>query len=376
MNRSVTAGLGERTVAALTATGLVTASLIVGLIFVELSCYIFLPSIGRASANEREFGWGHRMVFFDGAGTIFQNHADIFTYVPHNDIRNQLGFFSNAGYTIEYDYHFHTNNYGLVQDFDVVGGQPSILLLGDSFTEGLGAAPWFRQLATQSDTLPYQLINGGLSGTGFEQWNKLERYLKGENINIKKLIVLFISDDYRRGVWNFSPSELRCLQSPSLCHGNEWCQRLPSVGQLDAAIDKIRKLRDTPQRRFAQRARLVLPPSFFVYDYVRSELFSGVERAKRRTRATITDFISEYGAGNVAFIHLPQRDELNVPSGPGLDERQSIESAGGRLYDGFKLCGLTPADYYSRDAHPNAQGYGKIANCVGKVLRQMATNAP
>ena len=29
--------------------------------------------------------------------------------------------------------------------------------------------------------------------------------------------------------------------------------------------------------------------------------------------------------------------------------RRSIENAGGKLFDGFKLCGLTPADFYQND---------------------------
>jgi hypothetical protein len=374
-NRSETPSAPATISGTAAAAGLVVASLVFAVILVELFCYLFVPSIGRVSASERLLDWGHRIIFFSGAGSVFQNHGDIFTYLPHDDVRNVLGYFSDAGFKVEYDYRYRTNNYGLVQDFDVVPGRPSILLLGDSFTEGQGAAPWFRQLAAQSGKLPYQLINGGLSGTGFEQWSKLEHYLSADRVQIRKLVVLFISDDSRRGVWNFSASELDCLQSLAACRGDEWYSRMPSDAELSASVDKIRAFRDTPRRRLVQRARFLLPASFRVYDYLRAEFFSNAEHARERARATIADFITEYGRENVVFMHLPQKDEVNGPNAAGMEERRAIRDAGGRLYDGFKLCHLTPADYHVRDPHPNAQGYTKIADCVSQVVRQIASPA-
>jgi hypothetical protein len=39
-------------------------------------------------------------------------------------------------FAVEYDYRFRTNNLGLARDADVAPGLTSLLLLGDSFTEG------------------------------------------------------------------------------------------------------------------------------------------------------------------------------------------------------------------------------------------------
>ena len=33
----------------------------------------------------------------------------------------------------------------------------------------------------------------------------------------------------------------------------------------------------------------------------------------------------------------------------GMKVRRSIENAGGKLFDGFKPCGLTPIDFYQND---------------------------
>jgi len=79
----------------------------------------------------------------------------------------------------------------------------------------------------------------------------------------------------------------------------------------------------------------------------------------------------------VAFIHLPEKDEIeNGPSNLGLRARHSIEDAGGKLFDGFKLCRLTTADYYPNDEHPNSAGYAKIAACFTSVLKEMVAGAP
>jgi hypothetical protein len=352
---------------AVAATGLAAGSLILGIIIVELFCYFFVPWMGRASL----YDGNRRIMFFDGDGTIFQNHGKIFTYVPHNEVRSVTVYFSDKDFVVEYDNRFHTNNYGLVQDFDVVPPRPSLLILGDSFAEGQGADPWFRLLAAQTGKLEYQLINGGLLGTGFEQWSKLEQYLSIENVQIRKLLVIFISDDYNRAVWNFAPQVLGCLQSVSPCYRDKSLfVRLPPAPELAEWIDKIRTIRTaqaTARDRVEQFARSLMPASYRVYHHLNVKFSSN----KRRSRAAIADLIRKYGTENVAFLHLPQKDETNGPSELGLEARQAIRHEGGTLFDGFKLCRLSLGDYHIRDGHPNKQGYSKIAQCVHQVIKGM-----
>ena len=343
---------------------LIIPSALLGILLVEFFCWLFVPSIGWNIP-----GRDRRVVFFDGRTTIFENHEDIFTYLPHNAIRNVTAFFSDDGFAVEYEYRFMTNNYGLVQDADIVPGRESLLLLGDSFTEGQGAEPWFRLVSPAIDKLGYQPINGGVLGTGFQQWLKLDRYLVAEkNVRIRKLVVLFISEDYHRRVWQIPPSVFECLSAPPLCRiEDSYFYRLPPREELSGWIAKVRMARGPMKPHLKGRAAALLPASYSVYMYFKQlNLFA---QAEQESHAAIAELIRIYGPTNIAFLHLPQKDEVgHGPNNLGLKARRAIEDAGGKLFDGFKLCQLTVTDYYLNDNHPNKGGYTKIAACVANVI--------
>jgi hypothetical protein len=284
---------------------------------------------------------------------------------------------------VEYDYRFRTNNFGLVEDTDVMPARDSVLLVGDSFSQGLGAEPWFRLVGPEIERLGYQPVNGGLVGTGFEQWLKLDRYLAAQNVRVRKLVVVFISDDYRRPVWNLTPGALGCLSALSLCHFQETLfYRLPPPDELSEWIAKIRTARApmTQKSWLGTRVEALLPASYYVYKHFSTLLqnpmaFERSNSAEEQSRTAIADFIRTYGTENVAFIHVPQKEEIDGPNKLGLRARSSIREAGGKLFDGFKLCGLTPADYYANDDHPNRGGYAKIAHCVNHAIDEMIAGA-
>ncbi len=363
---------------------LIIPSVIVGILVVELGGRVFLPPGTAHSVDMLR----HGVVFFDGSDTIFRNQGDIFTYVPHSEIRNVTGFFSDDDFKVEYDYRFRTNNFGLVQDADIVPDRDSLLLLGDSFTEGQGAEPWFRMVSREIDKFDLQAINGGLMATGFEQWLHLERYLASNKVRIQKVVVLFISFDYIRPVRKLLPSDLQCLADLSLCHlEGSLFYRLPPPDELSSWIAKIRAARGpmTNKSWFEARVAALLPVTYQIYQYSRdvSERFRRVATILRsldteqRSDAAIAELIRKYGTENVAFLHLPQKDEVEKgePIKLGLKARRAIQGAGGKLFDGLKLCGLTVTDYYVSDEHPNKAGYAKIASCADSVIKELTAGA-
>ena len=359
---------------------LIFPSVIIGILLVELFVRLFMPAMARSEGPSKNF---NRVIFFDDRDSIFENHGDIFTFVAHDEIRNLTAILSDDDFTVEYDYRFRTNNLGLVQDADAAPGPDSLLLLGDSFTEGMGAEPWFRLVSPEIARLGYQPVNGGLLGTGWQQWLKLERYLAAENLRIRKLVVLFISDDYHRPVWNFTPGALRCLSVLATCRPEEsFFYRLPPGDAVPAWIAKVRAARAPMLRKIALNARAaaLLPASYHVYKYFSSRLrmridHGTLDRAEQQSRAAIAELIRLYGSDNVLFMHLPQKDEPDHPNETGIMEQAAIRQAGGRLVDGFKSCRMTPADYYPNDDHPNNSGYAKIAVCVSSAIKQVMPDA-
>jgi len=347
---------------------LVIGSVVTGLIAVELAFHL-LMSPTNAAANMVE-GY-QRVVFLDGPGTIFADHGDIFTFLPDAEIRDALGFFDGQDFRIQYDYRFHTKHLGLVHDDDVALQRASLLLLGDSFTQGQGAEPWFRTLAPQLAQSNLQIVNGGLGGTGFIQWAALDRYLAQKGLKIQKVAVIFISDDYHRRMSNFSPQELDCLSSLERCEvDSSFYYHMPPAEAQPQWLARIRASREKrlPRLRIAARVASLLPASYQVYRYFHYH----DEEAEKGSKAAIAALIGKYGRDNILFIHLPQKDEVKGPSDLGLRARRAIAEAGGMLADGFKLCGLTPADYYRHDDHPTAAGYAKIAACVAGALTEVA----
>ena len=319
-----------------------------------------------------------RIIFLEGRGEIFQNHGDIFTYLPNSDVRNFTVFSSDSGFSVEYDYRYRTNNLGLVEDADVMPERDSLLVLGDSFTEGLGAEPWFRLIAPEIEKIGYQPVNGGLLGTGFQQWLKLDRHLAAKKFRIQKVMVVFISDDYRRRVVGHTPAVLQCLSDLALCHLDQsYLYRMPSMEDLSSWVSKIKATRESKQSWLQKRAGTLLPASYRIYGRLKLQLIQLISRAgdddpqEQQSRAAIVELLRLHGPENVVFVHVPQKDEPHGPNGLGLRARRSIQDAGGTLVDGFKQCHLTATDYYQMDDHPNRLGYAKIASCVASAIRQI-----
>jgi hypothetical protein len=355
------------------AMSLIFGSVIVGLLLVEIASDLLFRSSGGPSA----YDWAHRIMFFDGAEGIFQNHGKLFTYLPNERVRSLTTYYSDNDFVVEYDYQFRTNNYGLVQDVDVDPDRPSLLLLGDSFTEGQGAAPWFAKLLMRSENDRYQIINGGLLGTGFGQWNLLQDYLSADKrVNIQKLLVIFISDDYSRGVWNVRPTGFECLRSILECDlGESTLFKLPLLSELPDWVSKIRTARNSRNgfmKKIDQITSRILPSTYHALQYLKTKASFKTRQRMELSRVGINALIQKYKSENVVFLHLPQKDEVFGPSDLGKEARATIQEAGGTLLDGFQLCPLSPNEYHIHDGHPNEKGYSRIADCVTKIIHQMA----
>lgn len=342
--------------------GIVFAALWAGVAIVETGWHL-------ASGPQRPDA-GRYLLFGSSSGSALRNEGRFFLYQPNATIRVAAYFDTAAGVAREYEYAFATNNLGLVQAADVVPGRPSALILGDSFTEGQGAEPWFAQVAPSLTSSGYQPINGGIMGTGFAQWILLHDHLLERGITIRKLIVVMISDDYEREVWNFSPAVTRCLAHYRDCAGDEEFYGMPPdadrAGLLAKASDyQSRAMERRPLRRW-------LPATTLAYGEARHLIEQAFRSRQERVRSRRVGFFAERYGTNLIFVHIPTREELRDGiDRSGIAARAAIKASGAAFFDGFAQCGLASADFYQHDGHPNAAGYAKIAACVRKAAQQI-----
>ena len=189
---------------------LIISSIIISLILIEIFCNFFL-------FKKVDYNYKNRYLIYS-EGKIFRNIENFFTYEPSQKITASNYYFKDDKFIEIYKYDININNLGLVQDQDLQKDIPSILFLGDSFTEGKGGGgSWINFFGGNYNN--YQIINGGLLGTGFQQFELLNNYLS--NYDIKKVFVLFIGDDLRRDVFQFNSHQLECLMNHKVCNGSE-----------------------------------------------------------------------------------------------------------------------------------------------------------
>ena len=348
------------------------ATIVLSLLVINMATEMYFPDI---------YHWDQRLMFFS-EGAVFQNKSwGGFVYQPNARFDSRTIYITNLKVprlVNEYEYQIKTNSSGLVQLADISPTKPSIIFLGDSFTEGQGASPWFYDLEREwPETSPYQIINGGILGTGFEAWKRLYSDLSS-SAKIDKIVVIFISDDWTRPVWQVSQHDLECLQSPSRCDGTDDFLGLfadPAEAEAEIrriAIERINYIDDKKRQHgiFKSSAiyqRLLKP----AYHLMRPHAQPEEETQFERSETAIKELVRDVGAKNIIFIHLPQKDELSF----GLSNfskrgRDFIRQSGLSLIDGSKECHLTISDYHTHDGHPNAAGYRKIEQCVARSVKQ------
>jgi len=353
----------------------------IGLILFSSVLCIFLIEVGYLLLiKENVYQWEKRYMLFheNEGGTVFENDGTIFRYRQNALIHSSTYYQVKNNWVKEYDYDIKTNNWGLVQKNAIQAAQPSIVFLGDSFTEGQGVTSWFNAFQEKYEASGLQFVNAGLIGTGFAQWEILLNQLNEQKLNIRYLVVLFISDDYGRIVWNLPKDTLRCLEDWKRCIGYENFYGLPPEPDIISFLSKLKNFREhqnlSQEKKASELISSYFPASMLLYGYVVNlfDIQPATPLSHLKNNEAIKKFIQRYG-DRVLFVHIPQKDEVkfNRINPDGMLARMAIMEAGGQLDDGFKLCTLTEADFFKYDGHPNKQGYQKISQCVGRSIQKL-----
>jgi hypothetical protein len=326
------------------------------------------------------YQWERRLMFFSEGRNFRNTDWGGFVYQPHAQIHARTYYITNLDpldIQAEYDYRFTTNANGLVQLNELDQSKAAIVFLGDSFTDGQGARPWFYRLEREwPQSSRYQIVNGGVVGTGVEAWGRLYKAMSTQ-FRITRAVVIFISEDWTRVVWQFSKRRLQCLETGAMCEGPEDFYGLSEDPiEAKAQIDHIAQYRVdyfSRQRestnvisRSSTYTNLVLPTFERLMRFRYTGSFETRDSRQFETsKKVVAGMVADLGRDNVLFIYLPQKSELETgPRSFGRKANDFIVQSGFAFVDGRAKCGLSIRDYYERDGHPNEHGYAKIASCV------------
>ena len=337
-----------------------------------LMCLVILELIASTLEPENVYRWEDRLMFFSG-GRIFENFDGGFKYVANQRIGAETYYISTddrSRLDLEFKYTIHTNNLGLVQSADVSPDKPAILFLGDSFMEGQGASPWFYNMEAGADEVQpaYQIINGGILATGIEQFRNLYDHLS-DKAPIEKVIIVFISNDWVRPVWQMPSRTLNCLADWQACTGDENFYGLPDSSEAkNEQLGKISDYRLHGPMSLKRRLR-----TFATVRFIWNAGSTIIHRGQiARSKAAASDLVNNLGRDNTLFIHLPQKDELlNGLSPLGRHVQEYLRSEDYRFEDGFLQCQLEISDFHPNDGHPTATGYNRIQACIETAVKTM-----
>ena len=345
---------------------LVAAALVLALVLVEVGLRIY-------DYPPRE---GDRFLFITRPALRDQQTA--FGFYPHTPIREVAVYGNGQDFRVAYDTTFATNDLGLVQKSPFNPQKPAVVVIGDSFTQGEGASPWFYQLEAdwrQNDCSP---VNLGIMGTGVQQWRDTLAWFSRRGA-IQHIFILAISDDWLRKRWCAHENrEGRGLVLCADCLGTAGvCKNLSSPGlvfidQGAATADIIKQARELADasrkpgfrgfwdRLYGRRLLKTWRPS--------SRDRAGRERLFGQNQAAFDQMVALYGSKNLTVLHLPLKSEVSRGAYNEWGQRAQAWVLSRRVayLDGLTLCGLTPQDYYGQDNHPRASGYAKILACLRK----------
>ena len=286
-------------------------------------------------------------------GKLFDGYKNFFKYQPNLSKRNLHFYYKENEFLKIWDYEFSTNNFGLVQKADIYSDRDSILFLGDSFTEGQGATPWIDNF--EGIISSYQVINGGIIGTGFQQFENIYDHIS-ENFRINKVVIIYIGGDLRRGISIASDENILFIPDDEK--------------QLDNFLSEQQKLRSKRKEKIKERLRFIIR-DMYLYNILRTQI--NTFRLKndltiKKNFESIHSLVKKNN-DNIIFINIKTANEI-ITGQESYETKLLNKFFAQNKYSNYK-CDLSNniSNYHEIDYHPNEKGYDELFECVKKILK-------
>ncbi len=342
------------------------AAVVFSLVLIEL--------LLQFATHNPNYYFSNRYLFVT-AGYARNVSDEFWIYSPNRKVRevvvygfSEKRYLPGDGYRIEYQCTFSTNNLGLIQERDFFKGDKAVLIVGDSITAGHGGCPWFSRLVSRKSDL--ELMNGGLVGTGFVHWKHLVEYIQSQEIDIEKIVVIAITNDFKRGPWVWSEKQLKCIDD-GRCNGDEYWAPI-AFDEPDAAIvaRAIQRARKRLGKISSKRA---------IWDWTKRNVrtinlvarawlsFNSQPVQSKPHEQTVQSLHALKSLGvPIDAILVPQKNEIGIfPRGP---DAELAESLLGQADIPFRWCELEPWHFMPIDSHPNRRGYDQLIDCISSLL--------
>jgi lysophospholipase L1-like esterase len=298
-------------------------------------------------------------------GKLFEKYDNFFKYHPNLNKRYLQFYFHQGKFKKIWDYNFPTNNFGLVQSNNIYENKKSILFLGDSFTEGQGAEPWIDKFG--KNFLDYQIINGGIIGTGFQQFEKIHDHIKN-TYNVEKVVIIYIGSDLRRGIELAYTTD--CLRNNNYCKKDASVFSIPNKeSEIENFLIKKHKLRQEKKLSLKNKMKYLVRETYtynILRNYINTIRLKDDSLIKANFQAI--DNLLKKNEKNLILINIKTAQEImkNQESYETELIRKHLEKKKILNYQ----CDMNNDinNFHQIDFHPNKNGYDEIFNCVKKIL--------
>jgi|TARA_B100001093_G_scaffold405636_1_gene393931 hypothetical protein len=349
--------------------GILLISIILSLTVIE---FFFIFKNKDLMNNIKKFNPHDRFMLFE-QGDVFKNVESFFKYHSNKNILSKTFYKDDNEWIEEYSYEISTNNFGLVQKNNLIENKKSILLLGDSFVEGQGANSWVNNF--DGFYKDYQIINGGIIGTGPQQFELIENHIS-KNFIIQKVVFFYIGDDIRRNIFNMPEKTLDCLKDYKKCTGNENFYGYPLRENDPTEFLKfLNKYRNYQEDKlpFYDKVKINLKKKItdlyiikIPINVLRQRFYKSDNEYIKRNFDSINNLFLKY-KNDIIFVQLKSKNE--VIFGKEFDTFYAENFIKKKTKNHFSCDFNNNINFFHKeDMHPNKDGYNNLYQCVTKIL--------
>ena len=302
-----------------------------------------------------------RGAHFMAVGTL-ENKPGYPGFRAHSEVRH-LAYFptQNGTYTPEFDCRFRSDEHGFLSNL-VRYQESETLVLGDSFTVGVGGCDWISDLSHSTRASTYF---AAFPGYGAMHWIKVLNHLEAQH-KPQRVLIVFITDDFFRGDWVYPQEQIDCVSLLAACGGTLFY--FPAVGDMATiAFERAAAHRQfqTAWIRFKEGTKQHLVATYTLWRML-------TQRAHRPANtiedsiAAVREIASRYPT---KLLWVNERGEARRGDG-----RTAMVARALRGLD-VENCGIPDNEFLPRDNHPNAKGYGRLRACVDRIAGEWKETA-